>query len=164
MIASRLFATSPLLCAAAAAAQSPTAPAQNTAQDIAWMSAQQAYVTGLKASEGWYTLPGNLRWRYLKYAASDVKPSVSDTVSVHYEGELIDGEVFDSSYARGRPATFPLGGLIEAWQLAIPQMGVGDVIEIAAPADLAYGPVGKGPIPGGATLIFKVELIAVAGR
>jgi len=164
MNASRLFAASALLVSGAAVAQSPEPAATDTAQDLAWMSAQQAYVTGLKASEGWYTLPGNLRWRYLKYAASDVKPTVSDTVSVHYEGKLIDGEVFDSSYARGRPATFPLGGLIDAWQLAIPQMGVGDEIEIAAPADLAYGPVGKGPIPGGATLIFKVELLAVAGR
>jgi len=128
------------------------------------MSAQQAYVSGLSASEGWYTLDGGLRWRYLDYAASDVRPSVSDTVTMHYEGKLIDGTVFDSSYVRGQPAQFPLGGLIRAWQMAIPQMGVGDVIEIAAPADLAYGPVGKGPIPGGATLIFKVELLKIAGR
>ncbi len=69
--------------------------------------------------------------------------------------------MFDSSYARGQPATFPLGRLVKGWQIAIPQMGVGEVIEIAIPADLAYGPVGRGPIPGNATLVFKVELIAV---
>ncbi len=150
------------LLAAPAAAQPAAAP--DTRQDLAWMSAQQAYPSGLLASDGWYTLDGGLRWRYLEYAASETRPSVSDTVTVHYEGKLLDGTVFDSSYARGEPAQFPLGGLIKAWQLAIPQMGVGDVIELAAPADLAYGPVGRGPIPGGATLIFKVELIEIADR
>lgn len=152
-----------LLALLAAPAAAQPAPA-DTRQDLAWMSAQQAYLSGLSASDGWYTLEGGLRWRYLEYAASERRPSVSDTVTVHYEGKLIDGTVFDSSYERGRPAQFPLGGLIKAWQLAIPQMGVGDVIELAAPADLAYGPLGKGPIPGGATLIFKVELVEIAGR
>ena len=71
--------------------------------------------------------------------------------------------MFDSSYARGEPATFPLGRLVKGWQLAIPQMGVGEVIEIAIPADLAYGPVGRGPIPANATLVFKVELIGIQG-
>jgi len=52
--------------------------------------------------------------------------------------------------------------LVKGWQLAIPKMGVGETIEIAIPADLAYGPVGREPIPGGATLIFKVELVAIA--
>ncbi len=72
-----------------------------------------------------------------------------------------DGATFDSSFDRGEPATFPLGRLIRAWQLAIPQMGVGDTIELAAPATLAYGPTGKGPIPGGATLLFKVQLLGI---
>lgn len=131
-------------------------------QDIAWMNAQQAYLTGLSHEDGWRTMPGGLKWRYLEYAGSDEKPSVEDTVTVHYAGTFIDGETFDSSFDRGEPATFPLGKLIKAWQVAIPRMGVGDTIEIAAPADLAYGPKGKGPIPGGATLLFKVELIGIA--
>ena len=130
-------------------------------QDIAWMSAQQAYLSGLKAEDGWHSMDGGLRWRYVTYAGSDRKPRLSDRVTVHYAGTFIDGTTFDSSYERGEPATFPLGRLVEAWQMAIPQMGVGDTIEIAAPADLAYGPKGKGPIPGGATLLFKVELIDI---
>ena len=130
-------------------------------QDLAWMSAQQAYVTGLKAEDGWRTMEGGLRWRYVSYAGSQERPSVADRVTVHYAGTLIDGETFDSSYERGEPVAFPLGRLIKAWQMAIPQMGVGDTIEIAAPADLAYGPKGKGPIPGGATLLFTVQLIAI---
>ena len=69
--------------------------------------------------------------------------------------------MFDSSFERGEPVTFPLARLIPAWQLAVPQMGVGDTIEIAVPSDLGYGPEGAGPIPGGATLFFKIELLGV---
>ena len=133
-------------------------------QDLAWMSAQQAYLSGLSAKDGWQAMPGGLKWRYLDYAGSEKKPSVTDTVTVHYAGTFIDGETFDSSYDRGEPATFPLSRLVKAWQMAIPQMGVGDTIEIAAPADLAYGAEGRGPIPGGATLLFKVELIGIGDR
>lgn len=106
-------------------------------------------------------LPGGMKYRRIGGDGSGARPTVADSVTVHYAGRLIDGTEFDSSYARGEPATFPLGRLIKAWQLAIPQMGVGDTIELYAPADLAYGPLGKGAIPGNATLIFKVELIAV---
>lgn len=128
-------------------------------QDLAWMNAQQAYLAGLKPEDDWYSMEGGLRWRYVEYAGSQDKPRIVDKVTVHYAGTFIDGETFDSSFDRGEPATFPLSRLIEAWQMAIPKMGVGDTIEIAAPADLAYGPKGKGPIPGGATLLFKVQLI-----
>ena len=130
-------------------------------QDVAWMNAQQAYLAGLKREDGWRTMQGGLRWRFVEYAGSTQKPTVADTVTVHYVGAFINGETFDSSFDRGEPATFPLGRLVKAWQIAIPQMGVGDTIEIAAPADLAYGPVGRGPIPGGATLLFKVKLIGI---
>lgn len=133
------------------------------AQNPAWHAQQQLYLLGLRAEDGWYTGEGGLRWRWITYYASDRKPKVSDRITVHYEGRLLDGTVFDSSYARGQPATFPLGRLVKGWQIAIPNMGVGDIIEIAVPADLAYGPLGRGPIPGNATLVFKVELIAIEG-
>ncbi|MBX7481740.1 FKBP-type peptidyl-prolyl cis-trans isomerase [Qipengyuania sp. 6D47A] len=153
------------LGAAAAAVGFHTLSAQDTppdrSQDIAWMSAQQAYLTKLDAAGGWRVMSGGLRWRYVEFAGSDEKPSVEDTVTVHYAGTFIDGETFDSSFDRGEPATFPLGRLVKAWQMAIPEMGVGDTIEIAAPADLAYGATGKGPIPGGATLLFKVKLLGI---
>ncbi len=141
--------------------EQPTEPASGIGS-IAWHSEQQAYPASLKASDGWHFVTGGLRWRWLEYNGSQDRPAVTDTVTVHYEGKFLDGNVFDSSYERGEPATFPLGRLIKGWQLAIPKMGVGEVIEIAVPADLAYGPVGRGPIPGGATLKFKVELIAIA--
>lgn len=131
---------------------------------LAYHNAQQAYLSGLMASDGWYTMEGGLRWRYVEYRGTGAKPTVDDTVTVHYAGTFIDGTTFDSSFDRGTPATFPLSGLIPAWKLAIPQMAVGETIEIAAPASLAYGPRGRRTIPGGATLLFKVQLLDIAGR
>lgn len=147
----------------ALAASQPLAAqdAPDRSQDIEWMAGQQAYLAKLSHKDGWRFLPGGLKWRYVTYAGSDEKPRVEDTVTVHYKGTFIDGETFDSSFDRGEPATFPLGRLVKAWQMAIPQMGTGDTIEIAAPADLAYGPVGRGPIPGGATLLFTVQLLGI---
>lgn len=136
-------------------------PAVDRSQDIAWHNAQQAYIAALKQADGWRPLPGGLKWRRVEGDGSGPHPTVEDAVTVHYAGTFIDGSTFDSSFDRGEPATFPLGRLIKAWQLAIPEMGVGDTIELAAPALLAYGPVGKGPIPGGATLLFKVQLLGI---
>lgn len=142
-------------------AQDARGEGEPNAQSPAWHTQQQAYLLGLTPQDGWHFIEGGVRWRWLEYRASQNKPTVWDVVTVHYEGRLIDGTVFDSSYARGEPATFPLSRLVRGWQLAIPQMGVGETIEIAVPADLAYGPVGRGPIPGNATLVFKVELIGI---
>ncbi|SFO87224.1 FKBP-type peptidyl-prolyl cis-trans isomerase [Qipengyuania nanhaisediminis] len=156
------------VAAAFAAVGTYTAVAQDSppdrSQDIAWMNAQQAYLANLAPEDGWRYMDGGLYWRYLEYAGSGAKPTVADRVTVHYAGMFIDGETFDSSYDRGEPVTFPLGRLIKAWQMAIPEMRVGDAIEIAAPADLAYGAKGKGPIPGGATLVFKVELLGIESQ
>ncbi len=153
-----------LLTATPAFAQSeaPQTSAADNAQSMAWHTRQQTYLLGLKPADGWRYIDGGIRWRWLEYNGGENRPSVSDTVTVHYEGTLIDGTVFDSSYRRGEPATFPLARLIPAWQLTIPQMAVGETIEIAVPADLAYGPRGSRSIPGNATLIFKVELIGIA--
>jgi FKBP-type peptidyl-prolyl cis-trans isomerase len=82
-------------------------------------------------------------------------------VTIHYVGRFIDGTEFDSSVARGEPATFPLPRLIKGWQEGVPLMAVGDTFEFAIPWSLAYGAKGKGPIPGGATLLFTIELFAV---
>jgi FKBP-type peptidyl-prolyl cis-trans isomerase len=130
-----------------------------------WLAEQQNYLSKLSHTDGWRYIEGGVRWRWLTSNTSTygagAKPSVSDVVTVHYEGTFLDEKVFDSSYTRGEPATFTLGQLIKGWQLAIPQMSVGDAIEVAIPADLAYGPVGRGPIPGGATLLFRVELLGI---
>lgn len=152
--------------AAAQEVEEPTTGPSTQAEmdERAYHNAQSAYLAGLQTSDGWYTMEGGLRWRYLEYRGTGESPTPSDTVTVHYAGTFVDGTGFDSSYDRGRPATFPLAGLIPAWEMAIPQMRVGEVIELAAPATLAYGPRGRGPIPGGATLVFKVELLGIEGR
>jgi FKBP-type peptidyl-prolyl cis-trans isomerase len=145
----------------AAMAQDDPAPAV-TPQDAAWHNRQVLAVVGLKAADGWSILPGDVRWRRTAGNGSGKHPAVSDTVKIHYTGKFIDGTTFDTSVG-GEPAVFPLGRLIKAWQLAVPMAGVGDTIEIAVPADMAYGPVGRGPIPGNATLIFTIQLLGIEG-
>ena len=138
--------------------------AAGPSQDAAWHNAQQLALASRLASDGWSWMEGGLLWRRVAGDGTGARPTINDTVTLHYAGTLIDGTEFDSSYARNEPATFPLRALIRAWQMAVPQMGVGDTIEIAAPAMLAYGPIGRGPIPGGATLLFKIELLGIPSR
>ena len=145
---------------AAAQGEAPAGPSQ----DAAWHNAQQLALASRQASDGWSWLEGGMLWRRVAGDGSGTRPTINDTVTLHYAGTLVDGTEFDSSYARNEPATFPLRGLIRAWQLAVPQMGVGDTIEIALPATLGYGPIGRGPIPGGATLLFKIELLAIPSQ
>ena len=154
-----------LIAAALVAALSFAAHAQEAStdhsQDIAWHNRQSAALAALKAEDGWRWLDGGIMFRRTRGTGEGFRPTVRDTVKVHYAGTLVDGTTFDSSFDRGEPVTFPLSRLIRAWQVAIPQMAVGDTIEIAAPAAMAYGPEGGGPIPGGATLFFKVELLGI---
>ena len=89
-------------------------------------------------------------------------PTAADTVTVHYHGTLRDGSVFDSSVERGMPATFPLNGVISCWTEGVPKISVGGKAELLCPSDIAYGDEGRPPtIPGGAALLFEVELIAI---
>lgn len=88
-------------------------------------------------------------------------PEVTDTVEVHYEGKLIDGTVFDSSYQRGKTIEFPLNKVIAGWTEGLQLMKEGATYKLYIPYNLAYGESGAGPIPGYSTLIFKVELVKV---
>jgi FKBP-type peptidyl-prolyl cis-trans isomerase FkpA len=93
-----------------------------------------------------------------------IAPTKADTVEVHYEGKLIDGTVFDSSIARGEPISFPLSGVIAGWTEGLQLMREGGKAKLTSPSDLAYGPRGSPPkIPGGATLVFEVELLQIKG-
>jgi FKBP-type peptidyl-prolyl cis-trans isomerase FkpA len=90
------------------------------------------------------------------------KPKETDTVKVHYTGSLIDGTVFDSSVQRGQPAEFPLNGVIPCWTQGLQLMQTGEKAKLICPSDLAYGDQGRAPkIPGGATLVFEVELLEI---
>jgi FKBP-type peptidyl-prolyl cis-trans isomerase FkpA len=92
---------------------------------------------------------------------SGAKPVASDTVRVHYEGRLLDGSVFDSSYERGEPIEFPLYGVIPGWTEGLQLMSEGSTYNLYIPSELAYGEDGASVIPPNSTLIFKVELIAI---
>ena len=94
-------------------------------------------------------------------AGEGAKPSATDTVEVHYEGKLINGQVFDSSYARGQTISFALNRVIPGWTEGLQLMPVGSTYELTIPSQLGYGARGAGTIPPNATLIFKVELIAI---
>ncbi len=95
-----------------------------------------------------------------------VRPWASNTVKVHYVGTLVDGTVFDSSVARGRPAVFPLKQVIRCWTEGLQLMKVGGKAKLVCPSELAYGDAGMpaGGIPGGATLTFEVELLEIVAQ
>jgi peptidylprolyl isomerase len=102
-----------------------------------------------------------LKYRDLKEGTGDPVPPGA-VVKVHYTGWLTNGTRFDSSVERREPAEFPLGKVVRGWTLGIPGMKVGGVRKLVIPSALGYGPGGNPPkIPGGATLIFEVELLAI---
>ena len=89
-------------------------------------------------------------------------PKATDTVRVNYRGTLVDGKEFDSSYARSEPAEFPLNRVIPCWTEGVQKMKVGGKSKLVCPSSIAYGEAGAPPdIPGGATLIFEIELLGV---
>ena len=94
-------------------------------------------------------------------AGTGPMPKASDQVTVNYRGALLDGTEFDSSYKRGEPATFPVGGVIPGWTEALKNMPVGSKWKLFIPADLAYGERGRPGIPPNSTLIFEVELLSI---
>lgn len=151
-----------ILAAAATLAltATPAIAQEDITQSSAWFNRQQSALAELSPDQGWTTLAGGMRFRRTAGDGTGPAPTLRDVVSVHYSGRLTTGAVFDSTDG-GDPATFPLRQLIEAWQVAIPYMGVGDTIEIALPAELGYGPRGSGPIPPGATLFFTIQLMDV---
>ena len=146
---------------AVAGAQAPVAE-EAPARDAAWHNAQMMGLLALRAEDGWRTTASGLRYRIVQPAQAEApRPTAQDTVTIHYVGTFLDGAEFDSSVARGEPATFPLPRLIRGWQEGVPLMRVGEKFEFAIPYQLAYGPRGRGPIPGGATLLFTIELLGI---
>ena len=111
--------------------------------------------------EGVVTLPSGLQYKVLK-SGNGATPKASDSVECHYEGRLISGTVFDSSYQRGETATFGVTQVIAGWVEALQLMKEGDKWQLYIPYNLAYGERGAGAqIPPFATLIFDVELVKV---
>ncbi len=112
--------------------------------------------------DGVLVTPTGLQYKVLQSNDSTEKrPTAQSAVTVNYEGSLVDGKVFDSSYERGEPITFQLNQVIPGWTEGLQLMRVGEIFEFYIPSDLGYGPQGNPVIPGGATLIFKVELLDI---
>ena len=111
--------------------------------------------------EGVKVTPSGLQYEILEPSLGQ-KPKATDTVRVHYEGTLIDGTVFDSSYKRGESISFPLNGVIKGWTEGLQLMPVGSKYKLYIPYELGYGERGAGQsIPPYATLIFTVELLEI---
>lgn len=123
------------------------------------------FLAANKTKDGVVTLPSGLQYKILT-AGTGAKPTASDTVVCNYSGRLINGTEFDSSYKRGKPAEFQVGGVIKGWTEALQLMPVGSKWQLYIPADLAYGArgAGGGAIGPNQALIFDVELISIKGK
>ena len=120
-----------------------------------------AYLAKAAAEPGAVKTDSGLVYREVK-VGDGASPKATDTVKVHYRGTLVNGTEFDSSYKRNEPAQFPLNGVIKCWTEGVQRMKVGGKSVLVCPSDLAYGDQGRPSIPGGATLIFEIELLDIA--
>jgi len=135
-------------------AERKAAGAENKAKGEAFL-AENAKKEGVKVT------PSGLQYEVIKQGDGP-KPKPTDTVKVHYQGTLIDGTEFDSSYKRGQPISFPLNGVIKGWTEGVALMPVGSKYKFYIPSDLAYGERGAGAKIGpNSTLIFTVELLGI---
>ena len=123
-------------------------------------AASVAYLAKAAAEPGVVKTDSGLIYRDVS-PGTGPSPTASDIVKVHYRGTLVNGTEFDSSYKRNEPAQFPLGRVIPCWTEGVQRMKVGGKARLVCPSDLAYGDAGRPSIPGGATLVFEVELLEI---
>lgn len=127
-------------------------------------AAGQAFLASNATAEGVQTTASGLQYK-VEVEGTGAKPTASDTVTVNYEGTLVDGTIFDSSYARNQPVTFPLNQVIAGWTEGLQLMSVGSTYMFYIPSDLAYGAAGRPPvIPPNSVLVFKVELLDIPSQ
>jgi FKBP-type peptidyl-prolyl cis-trans isomerase FkpA len=140
------------------------AQSRHTAASAAEKTKGKEFVDQAAKEAGATQLPSGVVHKTIT-AGTGTSPAASDVVKVHYEGKLTDGTVFDSSIKRGEPAEFPLSGVIPCWTQGVAKMKVGEKAKLVCPSDQAYGDGGSPPnIPGGATLVFEVELLSIQGK
>jgi FKBP-type peptidyl-prolyl cis-trans isomerase FkpA len=133
-----------------------------SAATVAWSQTDAAAAAAKEP--GAQVAESGLVFRSLKEGRGP-NPQASDTVRVHYRGTFLDGKEFDSSYARGQPAEFPLDRVIKCWTEGVQRLKVGGKAKLTCPPSIAYGERGAGGvIPPNATLQFEVELLGIVGR
>lgn len=156
-----LVVTGIVISACSSGDSSSSNSSQNTTE-ILTPTPQTQFLLENQADPAVTVTASGLQYNFLRTSEGAMPSSSSSVVTVDYVGTLIDGTVFDSSYARGVPATFTLSGTIDGFQEGIQLMNVGSQIRLVIPADLAYGDRGvDGLIEPGATLIFEIELLEI---
>lgn len=124
----------------------------------------EAFLIANKTKAGVISLPSGLQYKILQEGTGP-KPTAADTVTVNYRGTLLNGTEFDSSFKRGQPASFPVGGIIKGWTEALLLMPVGSKWQLFIPPELAYGPRQAGAAIGpNSTLVFEVELLSIEAK
>jgi len=153
--------SSPLLAGEALAQEASAPPQLAAAVDTSKTLAEgQAFLAKNAKAPGVVTTASGLQYKVTTSGPKTGKaPKLGDIVKVHYEGKLLDGTVFDSSFQRGQAAIMPADGLIPGWLEALPMMHVGDEWTLWIPASLAYGERAAGPIPANSVLVFRLQLI-----
>jgi FKBP-type peptidyl-prolyl cis-trans isomerase len=122
----------------------------------------QAFLAQNAKAPGVVTTASGLQYKVTKAAPKGApSPKLGDVIKVHYEGKLLDGTVFDSSFERGKPVLMPLAGLVPGWMEALPLMHVGDEWTLYLPASQGYGERSAGPIPANSVLVFRLQLIGM---
>ncbi|MBB3102809.1 FKBP-type peptidyl-prolyl cis-trans isomerase [Azomonas macrocytogenes] len=134
--------------------------AEEASKSEAAAAAGQAFLADNATREGIVVLPSGLQYEVLS-TGEGPRPNRDDSVRTHYHGTLVDGTVFDSSYQRGQPAEFPVGGVIAGWTEALQLMNGGSKWRLYVPSELAYGGQAIGSIPPHSVLIFDVELLDI---
>jgi len=134
---------------------------KQSAQAAVNKTAGEKFLADNRIKPGIKTTASGLQYKIIK-EGNGKKPTLEDEVVVNYEGSLIDGQVFDSSYQRGEPLTIKVNGVIPGWQELLPMMPVGSKWQVFIPAELAYGERSVGDVIGpNSTLVFDVELISI---
>ena len=129
-------------------------------QGLAMLVQGQEFLAVNAGKEGVKQTASGLQYKVIE-EGTGAKPTIDNTVVVHYEGQLINGQIFDSSRQRGQPAEFGLGQVIRGWTEGLQLMKEGGKTRLFIPSELGYGPGGTGNIPANAVLIFDVELIEI---
>jgi FKBP-type peptidyl-prolyl cis-trans isomerase len=125
-------------------------------------TAGAAFLAANAKAPGVVTLPSGLQYKVITSGPkTGPSPKLGDIIKVHYEGKLLDGTVFDSSFERKQAAIMPLDGLVQAWLEALPMMHVGDEWVLYVPSELGYGERETGPIPAGSVMVFRLQLLGM---
>lgn len=161
IISASLLALGLLLLGAAVWERGPAAAGDRLL--LAELNAEEgaAFRRDYRANEGVLSLPSGLLVRLLETGAGEV-PTAEDHVTVHYRGMHADGRVFEDSHRRGEPTVVPVERMIPGWREAVLGLPVGSRVEVVLPPELAYGRAGAGPVGPEETLVFELELLAIA--